>query len=674
MPNAWAYFVAQAPYNYLRCTPIDGTTKVSVVYNTDAVTANKTHNSNTLSIPETVSDGSTTYTVKEIGYQGFRNISNITQFELPNTLTKIGYKAFAQCTNLGNNTDHESEGAITIPASVTHIGARAFFGHSSNLKHVFLESSTPPEFFNEDNTSDPLKINDVFYVHTLIKFHIPGGSLDDYKNNAQWAGGDFYDPDNIDCSYFDANGLRYKKLSDDSENVSVEVINILESTTTITIPSTVVSSKDGQTYTVTKIANEAFRNNNSVGKDVKYIKFSNSCNITSIGEGVFTLNTNLKGSAIGDDTPTDGVFIIPESVTEIGFHAFWGCNNIHKIIFKGKAPTLLKRISEGGQTGEIASNTFTHAVSATKGDPITCQFTCGNIEPDAIKPDAWDVPILHDCPSATISKSANGSPTNLPDKKQKYFGKITYTRYFTPGRWETLYLPFELEDMTVTVSYVNGGEPFSVNSPWNKEDGGYFHLAVRNGEYFDYVQNGDTLQGNTAYIIQFPSEDFADVPVTFTSKSDYNKISDFDQQGATTEHNMYGNTTLQKQTLNSPSYYLGTDNNFKYADTQTLNPFECYLTPIVETQSYVNPRMMSVRFRPQSDVTTDVPNINADQISWQRNGNTLTIQTNGQPVNIYNINGMLIQSFTEGNEQVSIDLDNGCYIINSLGYTQKIIF
>ena len=84
--------------------------------------------------------------------------------------------------------------------------------------------------------------------------------------------------------------------------------------------------------------------------------------------------------------------------------------------------------------------------------------------------------------------------------------------------------------------------------------------------------------------------------------------------------------------------------------------------------------MMSVRFRPQSGVTTDVPNINADQISWQRNGNTLTIQTNGQPVNIYNINGMLIQSFTEGNEQVSIDLDNGCYIINSLGYTQKIIF
>lgn len=672
MPNAWAYFVAQAPYNYLRCTPIDGTTKVSVVYNTDAVTANKTHNSTTLIIPETVSDGSTTYTVTEIGYQGFRNISNITQFDLPNTLTRIGYKAFAQCTNLGNNTDHNesSEGAITIPASVTHIGARAFFGHSSNLKHVILESSTPPEFFNENNTSDPLKVSDVFYVHTLVTFHIPDGSLNNYKNNAQWKGADFNDPGNIDLSYFDANGLRYKTLSDDPENVSVEVINILESTTTITIPSTVVSSKDDRTYTVTKIANEAFRST-SAGKDVEYIKFIDPCNITSIGEGVFTLNTNLKGSAIGNDTPIDGVFIIPKSVTEIGFHAFWGCNNIHKIIFKGKAPTLLKRISEGGKTGEIASNTFTHAVSATKGDPIPCQFTCGYIEPDA-----WDVPILHDCPTPTISQKANGVISGLPKEDQKYFGKITYKRIFTPGIWETLYLPFKLEDMTVTVSGVNGGEPFSVNTPWQPgpDKGGYFHLAVRNGEYFDYVQNGDTLQGHTAYIIQFPSVDFRDVEVTFTSKSDYNKVSDFTQQSATTNHNMYGNTTLQNQTLSGAAYYLGNDNNFKYTDSYTLKPFECYLTPIIETQAKINPRMMAVRMRPQNDVSTDIPNVDANQLSWQRNGNTLIIEAKGQPVSIYNINGALIQSFAEGQEQIIMELTSGYYIINSAGTAQKIIF
>ena len=662
MPNAWAYFVAQSPYDYLRCTPINGTTNVSVVYDTDTPTKGKSHTSTTLIIPDVVSDGTNTYTVTEIGYQGFRNITNITQFDLPNTLTKIGYKAFAQCSQLGNNEDYPGEnpnylnqGSITIPSSVTQIGARAFYNHSSNLKHVFIESSTPPTFFNDQGSTDALDIDDVFYIHTLVKFHIPGGSLNNYNNNAQWAGGDFEDPDQIDYSYFDAGGLRFRII--ESENVSVEVINILESTNIVSIPNTVVSSKDHTTYKVTKIADGAFRNP-SAGNSVKNIIFESPSNITTIGKQAFTNNKNFVGNA--------GTFTIPASVNTIGYHAFYGCNGIKNIIFEGEAPTLLQ---SNGKSGESALETFNHVNNSTK-NPIPCQFTCGNIEPNE-----WDIPISHDCPSATISKSANESPTNLPDnKKQKYFGKITYTRYFTPGRWETLYLPFELEDMTVTVPGENGGQPFSVNYPWQPGRGGFFHLAVRNGEYFDYVQDGSKLQGNTAYIIQFPSTDFNNVPVTFTSKSDYNKISDFAQQGVTTEHNMYGNTTLQKQTLTSPSYYLGTDNNFKYADTQTLNPFECYLTPIKETQSYVNPRMMSVRFRPQSDVTTDVPNINADQISWQRNGNTLIIEAKGQPVSIYNINGALIQSFAEGQEQIIMELTSGYYIINSAGTAQKIIF
>ena len=285
--------------------------------------------------------------------------------------------------------------------------------------------------------------------------------------------------------------------------------------------------------------------------------------------------------------------------------------------------------------------------------------------------DDWNITCEEKCPSTIINA---GDEYDGKDTDTR-FKKITYKRIFTPGVWETLYLPFNLDSMTITHKEVNEGKPLNINFPWNKEDGGYFHLAVRNGEYFEYIQQKDAkLQGHKAYIIQFPSEAFKDVIVTFTSDGYTDINTTFYQQDATTNHNMYGNTTLKNQELSDAAYYLGNDNNFKYTESYTLKPFECYLTPIVETQSYVNPRMMSVRFRPQSDVTTDVPNINTDQISWQRNGNTLTIQTNGQPVNIYNINGMLIHSFAEGNEQVSIDLDNGCYIINSLGYTQKIIF
>ena len=659
MPNAWAYF----EYEYLRCTPIDGTNNVSVVYNTDTPTKGKSHTSTTLIIPDVVSDGINTYTVTEIGYQGFRNITNITQINLPNTLTKIGYKAFAQCNQLGNNEDYPgknpdyfNQGSITIPASVTHIGARAFYNHSQNLKHVFIESSTPPIFFNDQGSTDALNIDDVFYIHTLVKFHIPGGSLNNYKNNAQWAGGDFEDPDNIDKSYFDVGGLRFRII--ESENVSVEVINILESTNIVSIPNTVVSSKDHTTYKVTKIADGAFRNT-SAGNSVKNIIFESPSNITTIGKQAFTNNKNFVGNA--------GTFTIPASVNTIGYHAFYGCNGIKKIIFEGEAPTLLQ---SNGISGESALETFNHVNNSTK-NPIPCQFTCGKIEPNE-----WDIPILHDCPIPTISQKANGVISGLPKEDQKYFGKITYKRIFTPGIWETLYLPFKLEDMTITVDTVGGGEPvtFSVNFPWRPDKGGYFHLAVRNGEYFDYVQNGDTLQGHTAYIIQFPSQAFSGVTVTFTSKSDYNKVSEFTQQSATTNHNMYGNTTLQNQTLSGAAYYLGNDNNFKYTESYTLKPFECYLTPIIETQVKINPRMMAVRMRPQNDVSTDIPSVNGEQLSWQRNGNTLIIEAKGQPVSIYNINGALIQSFAEGQEQITMELTSGCYIINSAGTAQKIIF
>jgi hypothetical protein len=69
-----------------------------------------------------------------------------------------------------------------------------------------------------------------------------------------------------------------------------------------------------------------------------------------------------------------------------------------------------------------------------------------------------------------------------------------------------------------------------------------------------------------------------------------------------------------------------------------------------------------------------LPNVEVDQLSWHRNGNMLVIQTEGQPVNIYHINGALIQSFAEGQNETSIELTNGCYLINSAGFTEKIIF
>lgn len=655
MPNAWAesFVIDNLEYTLLlnKDTIIDGNTYPTVEVGQAYPSTDKP--TGALIIPATVENKGITYRVTAIENHtdnkstpgGFYGCPHITSISFPEGLQRIGYKAFAQ--------DPKIEGTITIPASVNYFGDRAFYGCAA-ITHVELQSTNIPNLQTTVVSIFNLSPgNDLYPI-----FIVPDGQIDDYL--AEW--------NRIQLVYYEksSNVFSIEKLKYEVTDTQSKEVNISSGilTGSITIPDAV--PYDNQTYRVTAIKDEGFsetRNIDTVtlGSNIKEIgikafyKCSNLKCVT-LNEGI----TTIKEKAFATTANLEYPLTFPSTLESLGFHAFYGCN-VESYTFEGNAPEFIPE--EGKGTTETAAVLFGTTINNAPDKKF--YIKCGNRTFDD-----WNITCEEKCPSTII----NAGDEYTGDDDDTRFKKITYKRIFTHGVWETLYLPFELEDMTVTVTGVNGGEPFSVNYPWQPGDGGYFHLAVRNGDYFDYVQDGSKLQGHTAYIIQFPSEAFNGVEVTFTSDGYTDINTTFNQQGATTEHNMYGNTTLQKQTLTNPSYYLGTDNNFKYADTQTLNPFECYLTPIVETQSYVNPRMMSVRFRPQSGVTTDVPNINADQISWQRNGNTLTIQTNGQPVNIYNINGMLIQSFTEGNEQVSIDLDNGCYIINSLGYTQKIIF
>lgn len=70
-----------------------------------------------LVIPETVTDGSTEYTVVGIGNSSFSSAKSITSVEIPNTVVYLGSWSFSSC---------ESLASITIPNSVTTIGYFAF--------------------------------------------------------------------------------------------------------------------------------------------------------------------------------------------------------------------------------------------------------------------------------------------------------------------------------------------------------------------------------------------------------------------------------------------------------------------------------------------------------------------------------------------------------------------
>ena len=117
-----------------------------------------------LVIPETVYNGSTAYTVTEIGAYSFYNNTdvnghnNITSISLPNTLTKIGEDAFGYNENfttivIPEGITGRTETAsfeycrgletIVLPAGIERFGS-SYFGGCNNIKTIVCYAVEPP--------------------------------------------------------------------------------------------------------------------------------------------------------------------------------------------------------------------------------------------------------------------------------------------------------------------------------------------------------------------------------------------------------------------------------------------------------------------------------------------------------------------------------------------------
>lgn len=70
-----------------------------------------------VTIPESIVNNGTTYSVTAIGEKAFWSCYNLSSIEIPNSITSIGASAFVSCTTMTN---------IIIPNSVTSIGNNAF--------------------------------------------------------------------------------------------------------------------------------------------------------------------------------------------------------------------------------------------------------------------------------------------------------------------------------------------------------------------------------------------------------------------------------------------------------------------------------------------------------------------------------------------------------------------
>ena len=365
-------FSAVAPSGQTLYYTITGSNTVSVVRK-GSTGVNPTGD---VTIPSTVQNNSTSYTVTGIGDYAFSYCS-VTSVTIPSSITSIGGRIFYNCNslttvnynatnctsvgsstgrvfevspsslttiNIGNNVTHLPDyvfsscigiTSITIPSSITHIGSRIFYG-CSGLTTVN---------FNATNcvSMNPSSSESVFLDCPLTTLNI-GSNVSQIPNKA------FRGCANLTTVNFNATNCTY--MGNYSNNVFYNCANLA----TVNIGNN-----------VTQIPAYAFANCSSLTGSMT---IPNS--VTSIGNHAFSGCSGLTALTIGNSVTSIGGYAfngcsgltsltIPNSVTSIGGSAFHDCSGLTFLSISNSVTTISSKAFSGcsGLTSLIIPNSVT---------------------------------------------------------------------------------------------------------------------------------------------------------------------------------------------------------------------------------------------------------------------------------------------------------------------------
>lgn len=147
--------------------------------------------SGSISVPETVTNNGTEYSVTKIGEYAFQG-SAVTSVSMPECIISIDYNAFKGCQNLESVTLPESLTtlgsyafysccnleSIIIPSSVNSIGISAF-SECKALKDIYCQAVNVPETHSSAFDNSPIE---------NMTLYVPGESMNAYKTTDPWSG------------------------------------------------------------------------------------------------------------------------------------------------------------------------------------------------------------------------------------------------------------------------------------------------------------------------------------------------------------------------------------------------------------------------------------------------------------------------------------------------------
>ena len=258
----------------------DGVLEYTVTSGTD-VSVKKFNNicpTGNLTIPSTIVDSGTTYTITSILNQAFINCSGLTSLTIPNSVTSIGYSAFWNCSGLTN---------LTIPNSVTSI-EHTTFENCSGLTSLTIPNSITSIGYNAfENCSG------------LTSLTIPN-SVTSIENSAFW-----------NCS-----GLISLTIPNSVTTIEYSTFEFCSGLTSLTIPNSITSIGDYAFNNCSGLTNLTIPNSVTSIGDYAFFYCSGLTNltipnsVTSIGDFAFVYCSSLTSVTVNWATP----LIVPSNI------------------------------------------------------------------------------------------------------------------------------------------------------------------------------------------------------------------------------------------------------------------------------------------------------------------------------------------------------------------------